>query len=126
MNLVGTYHLKYYIHSSHAIRWENGEGDEHAHSWEIAVEFRSTNENMIVFDKIESSLDDLFKAYSGKFLNTVEPFTTIDPTLENITKFFFTLVEKQILPMHAQLNKIELGESPMRFYYVTRDDMSGE
>lgn len=124
MNLVGTYRLKYYVHASHAVRWEKGTGEKHEHSWEITVEFQSTDEHMIVFDKVEDLLEEIFKTYSGKFLNQVEPFLTINPTLENITKGFFKLVEEQIRPLHAQLNRLEVGESPMRFYYVTRNQAS--
>ena len=124
MSLQGTYRLKYYIHASHAIRWEDGIGEEHGHSWEITAEFQDTNDEMIIFDKIEKKLGETFQVYSGAFLNNVDPFRTINPTLENITKEFFQLIERQIRPLHAKLNRVEVGESPTRFYYVTRDELN--
>ena len=124
MSLVGTYRLKYYIHASHAVRWNDGIGEAHSHSWEITLEFQSTNDEMIVFEDIEALLGDIFSVYSGAFLNEIEPFNAINPTLENVGKEFFKLVEKKIKPIYAKLIRLEVGESPMRFYYVTREEMS--
>jgi len=120
--VVGSYRLKYYIHASHAIRWEDGIGKPHSHSWEIICEFRSSNEKMIIFDKIEKMLQEVFSQYSNKLLNEVPPFDTINPTLENLTHHFFEIVSSHLVPFEAILVRLELGESPARYYCVTRED----
>ena len=118
---IGTYRLKYYVHARHAIRWEEGLGDEHGHSWEIMVEFQTSNQEMIVFDQIEKLLGKTFEKYTGVFLNDIPPFDTLNPTLENITMHFFELVSEKIEPLHAILDRIEVGESPTRYYCITRN-----
>lgn len=118
--LVGTYRLKYYIHASHAIRWEAGIGKAHSHSWEIICEIKSNQEEMLVFDKVEHLLEKTFDHYSGKLLNEVAPFDTINPTLENLAYHFFELVSGYLEEFHASLVRLELGESPTRYYCVTR------
>lgn len=37
------------------MRWENGEGKQHNHTWEIVCEIHSKNDQMIVFNDIEKA-----------------------------------------------------------------------
>ncbi len=35
MPLVHTYKIKSYVNASHAMRWKDGEGKQHNHTWEV-------------------------------------------------------------------------------------------
>lgn len=119
-NWIGTYRLKYYLHASHAIRWENGQGQEHGHSWEIILEFIALDQEMIIFDQVEALLAKEFDQYANSFLNELPQFKEINPTIEHLAAFFFERVTECLHPLNARLERLELGESPTRFYCITR------
>ncbi|NJP41298.1 6-pyruvoyl tetrahydropterin synthase [Oscillospiraceae bacterium HV4-5-C5C] len=115
------YRLKYYIHASHAVRWENGLGQRHQHSWEVVCDFDTVNNEMLIFDEVDALIQQTLKVYSGRFLNEIAPFDKINPTLENITEHFFVILSQQLAGQHAILEKIVVGESPTRFYCISRE-----
>lgn len=117
---VGTYRLKYYLHASHAIRWEKGEGQAHGHSWEIILEFQAMDQEMIVFDQVEQALENEFDQYANRFLNELPQFEQLNPTIEHLAAFFFEQVASVLEYFNARLERLELGESPTRFYCITR------
>lgn len=117
---IGTYRLKYYLHASHAIRWEKGEGQAHGHSWEIILEFQAMDQEMIVFDHVERALEKEFDHYANQFLNDLPQFKELNPTIEHLAAFFFERVATVLKTFNAQLERLELGESPTRFYCITR------
>lgn len=117
-----TYKLKFYLNASHAIRWEGGIGQQHNHTWEIMVEIKTKDDQMVIFDDLEKSTKALFTGYSGKFLNEVAPFDTINPTLENVAQYFYDIVAAKEEEFQAELCRIEVGESPTRFYCIAPID----
>ena len=119
-DLRKNYKLKFYVNASHAIRWEKGVGQQHNHTWEFICEIMTKDDHMIVFSDIEKALESYFTRFSGKFINEVAPFDEINPTLENFAEFLFEEVSKTVESFKAELIRIEVGETPVRFYCVTR------
>jgi len=119
MSEVHTYKIKSYINASHAVRWEGGTGKQHNHTWEVITEIQLDDDELIPFNQIEDLLKTTFGHYSGKFLNEVAPFDTINPTLENITKILFKLLSQVLKENQASLVRLEVGESPTRFYCIS-------
>ncbi|MFH5811298.1 6-carboxytetrahydropterin synthase [Companilactobacillus sp. FL22-1] len=124
MNIEGyetysTYKLTSYINASHAVRWENGIGKEHMHTWAIICEIHVNHEQMVPFNVIENELKEVSQRVSGKFLNEVPPFDRINPTLENLTTYFFSVINDILRKRDAVLTRLEIGESPTRFYCIT-------
>lgn len=115
-----SYKIKSYVNASHAIRWENGAGQQHNHTWEIICEITTEDNRMIVFDEIEVLLKEFFFDYSGNFLNDLAPFDKINPTIENVTTHFYRELSEKLMKINATLVRIEVGESPTRFYCITR------
>lgn len=116
---IHTYKIKSYINASHAVRWEGGTGKQHNHTWEVISEIRLDGDELIPFNQIEALLKETFGNYSGKFLNEVEPFNTVNPTLENITKLLFKLLSRVLKENQSSLVRLEVGESPTRFYCIS-------
>lgn len=124
MNIDGfetysTYKLTSYINASHAVRWEGGMGKEHMHTWAVICEIHVNNNQMVPFNQIENELKEVFSRVSGKFLNEVPPFDHVNPTLENLTTYFFQVITELLRKSNAILTRLEIGESPTRFYCIT-------
>ncbi|MDC4187103.1 6-carboxytetrahydropterin synthase [Loigolactobacillus coryniformis] len=122
MALVHTYKIKSYVNASHAMRWADGEGKQHTHTWEIICEIKSKNDEMIVFRDIEQAISDVLDSFSGKFLNKLPYFKEINPTVENVTVWLFDLITPEMERLSARLIRIEVGESPTRSYCITVED----
>lgn len=116
---VYTYKIKSYINASHAVRWEGGNGKQHNHTWEVITEITLDDDQLVPFNQIEDMLKQTFGEYNGKFLNEVAPFDTINPTLENITKLLFKLLSRVLKENQANLVRLEVGESPTRFFCIS-------
>lgn len=124
MNIDGfetysTYKLTSYINASHAVRWEGGMGKEHMHTWAVICEIHVNNNQMVPFNQIENELKEVSSRVSGKFLNEVPPFDHVNPTLENLTTYFFQVITELLRKRNAVLTRLEIGESPTRFYCIT-------
>ncbi|WP_082409194.1 6-carboxytetrahydropterin synthase [Secundilactobacillus paracollinoides] len=107
-----TYKIKSYVNASHAMRWEDGEGKEHNHTWEIVCEIHSLNDHMIIFNDLENTIKDILNSFAGKFLNTLPYFKDINPTVENVTVWLFDLISPALREEQAKLIRIEVSESP--------------
>ncbi len=114
-----TYKMRYYVNASHAMRWSDGEGKQHNHTWEIICEIHSKGDHMIVFVDIEKKMKEIFDSFSGKFLNTLPYFKTINPTVENVTTWLFNLLSPVLEELNAELVRLEVGESPTRSYCIS-------
>ncbi|WP_407888172.1 6-carboxytetrahydropterin synthase [Levilactobacillus sp. N40-8-2] len=111
--------MRYYVNASHAMRWSDGEGKQHNHTWEIICEIHSKGDHMIVFVDIEKKMKEIFDSFSGKFLNTLPYFKTINPTVENVTTWLFNLLSPVLEELNAELVRLEVGESPTRSYCIS-------
>lgn len=115
------YRLKFYVNASHAVRWENGTGQIHPHTWEIMCEVVVNQKEIVPFDVIEKKADNYFEQYQGKLLNEVPPFDQENPTLENITEHIFEDLNSVLLSIQCTLSRLEVGESPTRVYCISTD-----
>ena len=113
-----TYKIKSYVNASHAVRWATGSGKKHTHTWEIVCELH-TVDAMVAFYDIEKNLHQALDELSGKFLNGLPEFKTVNPTVENVTEYLFTKIDKTLRDNGAQLLRIEVSDSPTRAYCIS-------
>ena len=113
-----TYKIKSYVNASHAVRWATGSGKKHTHTWEIVCELH-TVDAMVAFYDIEKNLHQALDELSGKFLNDLPEFKTVNPTVENVTEYLFTKIGKTLRDNGAQLLRIEVSDSPTRAYCIS-------
>lgn len=116
------YRLKFYINASHAIRWENGIGKKHNHTWEIVCEFRGQNEKFISFFDAEKVVKNILDKFEGAYLNEIPTFETINPTLENITQLLFDKLSKDIRKVDGELVQVEVAEKPTHIFRIEVED----
>ena len=113
-----TYKIKSYVNASHAVRWATGSGKKHTHTWEIVCELH-TVDAMVAFYDIEKNLHQALDELSGKFLNDLPEFKTVNQTVENVTEYLFTKIDKTLRDNGAQLLRIEVSDSPTRAYCIS-------
>lgn len=113
-----SYKLKSYLNASHAMRWKDGEGERHNHTYEINCQVVVEEKGMIRFDIVEGVIGRVVDQLSGAFLNEIPPFDEIEPSLENLTEYLFKTIGEQLTENNCKLVHLEVGESPTRFYCI--------
>lgn len=108
-----------YLNASHAIRWSKGIGQAHPHTYEIRYSFHINNDKLIRFNEIENKIAEIIKKFNNQFLNEVEPFTKVNPTLENLTDYLFNRFGEELNKLNCSLDEISISESPMRTYQIS-------
>ncbi|WP_436696956.1 6-carboxytetrahydropterin synthase [Lactiplantibacillus pentosus] len=116
-----SYKIKSYVNASHAIRWATGSGKKHTHTWEIVCELH-TVDAMVAFYDIEKNLHQALDELSGKFLNDLPEFKTVNPTVENVAEYLFKKIDNTLRENGAQLMRIEVSDSPTRAYCISVTD----
>ncbi|WP_057737906.1 6-carboxytetrahydropterin synthase [Liquorilactobacillus uvarum] len=114
-----SYRIKSYFNASHAIRWENGTGQKHMHTWEVVCELSSQSKQTVIFSDIEKALNGVFENISGTFLNTLDDFKELNPTVENVTLWLYHLIIPALNQLDVHLTRLEVSESPTRTYCIT-------
>lgn len=112
------YKFKFYLNASHAIYINGNLGQSHPHTWEIMIDTIKLNDRFIQFHEVERRIEQLLHNYQDKYINEIEPFNSLNPTLENICEFFKNSIRKLLKEVGWELIKIETSETPARSYII--------
>lgn len=113
------YRFKFYFNASHAIYLSGEKGQNHPHTWEVILNVMKITDNFVLFDEVEKMCEEFLLQYQDIDINTVEPFTTINPTLENICAFFKEKLQEKLHDMGWLLLSIEVSETPARSFVIS-------
>lgn len=116
------YRFKFYLNASHSIYLNGVLGQEHPHTWEITLDTIKLKDNFIIFNDIEKSIEKYLGKYQDLYLNKVEPFGKLNPTLENICQYFKNEFQKLLLENGWLLLSMEISETPTRSYIIDISD----
>lgn len=112
------YRYKFYLNANHAIYIQNHLGQHHPHTWEIILDTIKVVDGFVQFNDVEKEIEHFLEQYQDKNMNDVEPFTTLNPTLENICEYFKDAIRSLLVKMGWLLLKIEISETPARSYII--------
>ncbi len=113
------YKFKFYLNMNHYITVNDKPGEVHPHTWEIIVSVIATGgDGMMPFASIERKMDEIMNPYQDQLLNSCQPFDKIVPTVENAAKYFFRLIQDNIIKMGWVLIMLEVSETPTRSYII--------
>lgn len=112
------YRFKFYINARHCVIFNGKKSNIHPHTWEIAVSFGSETTETINFSEFEGKLHECFDYYEGKYLNELDSFLGINPTMENIGKLLFIDIKKLIDRENLYFKRVEISENPTRTYII--------
>jgi len=119
------YRFKFYFNASHAIYLSGEVGQSHPHTWEVILNVMKVTDNFVIFDEVEKMCEEFLSRFQDVYINTVQPFTTVNPTLENLCIYFKEKLQEMLHGLGWLLLSIELSETPSRSYVISvTDEMS--
>ena len=103
--------------SAHSLR--NYPGDcarLHGHNWQVEVsvcsEVLDDNGIAIDFREIKKQTKLVIKRLDHQYLNEIKPFDVLNPTAENIAKYFFEEVGLLINRENVKVKEVLIWETP--------------
>ncbi|WP_432666248.1 6-carboxytetrahydropterin synthase [Wukongibacter baidiensis] len=112
------YRFKFYINARHSVIFDDKASNIHPHTWEIAISFGSRTTEIVNFSQFEKELDKYFANYEGKYLNELEEFMDVNPTMENIGKILYKDIKKLLDKKDLYFKTVEISENPTRTYII--------
>ncbi|GAB1475169.1 hypothetical protein MASR2M70_00010 [Bacillota bacterium] len=120
------YRFRFYLNASHGIYLSGNMGEVHPHTWEIILTVLKASEEFAPFHEIEKKCEQFLFRFQDTLINDIPPFTTVNPTLENIAAYFKGEMQKMLQANGWILTSIELSETPARAYIIsTIDEVTG-
>jgi len=117
--------IETHFSSAHRLRNYNGECERlHGHNWKVQISVASdvlSDLGMVMdFKDIKSNVKPLIGKLDHQYLNDIPPFTEINPTTENISKYLFDEFSKLINTDQIKVTKVEIWESTTSSASYTR------
>ena len=102
--------------AAHQLRGYNGACQRlHGHNWQVRASIKCEKLNKlgmaIDFTIIKKYLDTLMNEVDHRFLNDLSPFENVNPTSENIAKYFYDRLTKMIEEEDCSVDEVEVWES---------------
>jgi 6-pyruvoyltetrahydropterin/6-carboxytetrahydropterin synthase len=107
--------------AGHALRNYKGKCENvHGHNYKVQLRvFGSKLDDaglLMDFGDIKRVLREVIEILDHQFINDVEPFTTVNPTAENMTKWFYDEVNRR-LPQatHLSIGEVKVWETDIQY-----------
>ena len=103
--------------SAHSLRNYPGNCSRlHGHNWqvEVSVESDVLDDTGIAIDfrEIKQQTKAVVKRLDHQYLNEIPPFDVLNPTAENIAKYFYEAVGQRINTQNVRLSNVIIWETP--------------
>ena len=103
--------------SAHSLRNYPGDCSRlHGHNWQVEVSVCSQvlDDNGIAIDfrEIKKQTKLVIKRVDHQYLNEIEPFDVLNPTAENIAKYFFHEVGLLVNSENVKVKDVVIWETP--------------
>ena len=101
---------------AHRLRYHHGKCEElNGHNWKIEVSVASSKLNregvVIDFKILKQKVEKALKTLDHTFLNDLPYFSGEEPSSENIAKYIFEFLKKELKGSPARLKKVTAWES---------------
>ena len=104
--------------SGHALRGYKGKCENpHGHNYRVQVTLEGPQLDkiglLIDFTQLKHLMRGLIAMLDHQFINDLEPFTTVNPSAENLAKYFYDEINGQLtgLPAGAKLKDVVIWET---------------
>lgn len=112
--------------SAHQLRGFHGQCENlHGHNWKVEVfvcgQKLDKDGLLMDFKEIKKKTEVFMDMLDHKFLNDLAPFTDINPSSENISKYLFESLSKEINTEDINVSKVTVWESDTACasYYIS-------
>jgi 6-pyruvoyltetrahydropterin/6-carboxytetrahydropterin synthase len=117
--------IETHFSSAHRLIDYSGECERlHGHNWKIQISVASdvlSDLGMVMdFKDLKSNVKPLIEKLDHQYLNDIPPFTEINPTTENISKYLFDEFSKLVNTDQIKVTKVEVWESTTSSASYTR------
>lgn len=108
--------------SAHNLREYHGKPEPlHGHSWKVEAKFLCKKLNQedfgVDYVQVEKAIHQLAAKLDHRYINEIPPFDQINPTSENIAKWFYRELNKPDIRENSELEEVVVWEGP--FTYVS-------
>ncbi len=104
--------------AGHALRGYRGKCENlHGHNYKVRVTLQGANLDstglLYDFVHLKQVISSVIQSLDHKFLNDLPPFTTINPSAENIAKYFYEEALKQLrsMPDGTRITSVTVWET---------------
>ncbi|MGB2628220.1 MAG: 6-carboxytetrahydropterin synthase QueD [Candidatus Acidiferrum sp.] len=104
--------------AGHALRGYKGKCENvHGHNYRVQITLEGPeldNIGLLVdFTHVKRVMRELIKRLDHQFINDLEPFTSVNPSAENMAKYFFEEVSKELkeMPPGAKVKDVVIWET---------------
>ncbi|MBA4417661.1 MAG: 6-carboxytetrahydropterin synthase QueD [Syntrophus sp. (in: bacteria)] len=88
----------------------------HGHNWIVEVNVECTSLNDIGigidFNDVKSATKELLEALDHKDLNELPPFTTENPTSENVARYIYRALSQELNRHAIKVSRVKVCETP--------------
>ena len=103
--------------SAHYLREYPGKcKNVHGHTWYIEVVIKGKHLDnagiLIDFSDLKELVRDLIRPFDHQLLNEIAPFDTVNPSSENLAKYFYYEMKKILADKPISLVRVTVSESP--------------
>ncbi len=108
--------VEYTFAAGHALRGYKGKCENvHGHNYKVQLTVGGEQLNstglLIDFVEVRTSIKELVERLDHRFLNDLPPFDKLNPSAENIAKYFYDELERQIRDRGLQVQAITVWET---------------
>lgn len=102
--------------SAHQLRGFHGQCENlHGHNWKVEIHVcgeRLDKDGLLIdFKEIKNRTEVLMELLDHKFLNELAPFVEVNPSSENISKYLFKSLSKEMNTDDIKVSKVTVWES---------------
>ena len=104
--------------AGHALRGYKGKCENlHGHNYRVQVTLEGPQLDaiglLIDFTLLKNVVRNIIKRLDHQFINELEPFTNVNPSAENMAKYFYEEIASQLedLPAGAQVKEVVIWET---------------
>lgn len=87
----------------------------HGHNWRVVVEVCSKKLDktgmVLDFKSIKKQIEEISNKLDHQYINDVSPFDEINPTTENLTKWFFDSISQKINQKSIAVKSVTIHET---------------
>ena len=100
---------------AHRLRYLHGKCEElHGHNWKVEISVVSNRlgkEGVVIdFGILKQKLEKVLKLFDHTYLNDLLFFSGIEPSSENIAKYIFDKMKRELKGYHANLKRVTAWE----------------
>ncbi len=115
---VQGYILRFKLNAARSTMFKTSEEGAYYHMIELTLFIKDQTKSFIPYEEIETKVRNYLNNYSGKLLNDVPPFDRLEPTLENIARYFFDQLKIILYSIDFILYQLEIREKSTRIFSI--------